>query len=49
MGQSGSGNRAGLFDQPSGREEPAAEEPYDVADSGFEDDGGFDLGDSDFG
>lgn len=50
MGQSsGSGNRAGLFDQPSGRDEPAAEEPYDVADGGFGDDGGLDLGDFDFG
>jgi hypothetical protein len=41
---SGSGNRAGLFDQSDG-----AEEPYNTAEGGYEDDGGFDLGDADFG
>jgi hypothetical protein len=48
MGQSGSGsgsgNRAGLFDQSD-----AAEEPYDTAEGGYEDDGDFGIGDSDFG
>jgi hypothetical protein len=51
MGQSGSGNRTGLFDQQNQKDD----QPYQTADSGdqdddgYEDDGGFDLGgDSDF-
>jgi hypothetical protein len=49
MGQSGSGNRAGLLDQQDQNDRPyeTAESGYED-DSDYEDDGGFDVGDSDF-
>lgn len=53
MGQSGGATRSGLYDDKA-KSDPANDQPFETADSGYEDDGGFeddgdfDLGDSDF-